>query len=281
MRETTLAELAPQFDGFLIDQFGVLLDGAGCYPDAPAALSQLAEFSKPILLLSNSGKRAAPNQTRLGKLGFAPDSYLMVLSSGEAAYGLLSRRIGHDLPKAARVWLHARDDDTSAIDGLDLRRCDDPGTADLLLVSGSQGDRISLADYGMALAPAAAKAVPMLCTNPDIEMLTPTGTHFGAGAIARLYASMGGQVEWVGKPYPLIYAEAGRHLAGIAAARILCIGDSPAHDVLGGKTAGHATALVRTGLHANLSLPDLRALCAATSAPDFIIPAFRFAKAPL
>lgn len=281
MIDSSLDQLAQQFDGFLIDQFGVLLDGAGCYPDAPAALSQLGRTGKPILLLSNSGKRAEPNQARLTKLGFARDSYRMVLSSGEAAFGLLSRRIGDDLPKGAKVWLHARDNDTSAIDGLDLRRCDDPAESDLLLVSGSQGDRIALADYRSALAPAAAKAIPMLCTNPDLEMLTPSGTCFGAGAIAESYAEMGGRVDWVGKPYPLIYAEAARHLTGIPAARILCIGDSPAHDVLGGKTAGHATALVRSGLHASLTLPDLHTLCAATAQPDFIIPAFRFAKAPL
>lgn len=273
--------LAQQFDAFLIDQFGVLLNGNGAYPFAPKALSTLAATGKPILLLSNSGKRAAPNEARLTKLGFNRADYLGVLSSGEAAYAALQRRIGDTIPKGAKVWVHARDNDTSAIDGLPLTRIDSPDTADLILLAGSQGDSRSLAQYHTLLQTAAARRVPLICTNPDIEMLTPSGTHFGAGRIASLYQSLGGPVEWIGKPHPLIYAEAALRLPGIPAARILCIGDSPAHDIAGGHAAGHATALVRTGLHADLSDADLHALCVAERAmPDFILRRFDGRLAP-
>ncbi len=274
MIRTTLAAIAPQFDGFLIDQFGVLLNGMGAYETAPQSLLRLAGLGKPIVLLSNSGKRAGTNAARLTALGFARDAYLMVMSSGEAAHSALTHRIGTSLPRGAKVWLHARDDDTSAIDGLDLMRTDHPIDADLLLMAGSQADRISLADYRAMLAPAAQRRTPMLCTNPDIEMLTPSGRHPGAGAIAQDYAELGGPVEWIGKPHPLIYAEAARHLPGIAASRILCIGDSPAHDIAGGRAAGHKTALVRTGLHADLTDAALDTLCAAEAMPDYILPAF-------
>jgi len=274
MIRTTLAALAPQFDAFLIDQFGVLLNGSGAYPFASQSLLRLAGWGKPILLLSNSGKRALPNEARLTKLGFARDAYLMVMSSGEAAHSALAHRIGASLPPGAKVWLHARDNDTSAVDGLALTRVDSPQQADLLLLAGSQADRITLADYRAMLAPAAHRQTPLLCTNPDIEMLTPTGTHPGAGAIAQTYADLGSPVEWIGKPHPLIYAEAARRLPGIPAHRILCIGDSPAHDIAGGHTAGHKTALVRTGLHAGLTDAALTALCNPRAVPDFILPAF-------
>jgi len=274
MIRTTLAALAPQFDAFLIDQFGVLLNGSGAYPFASQSLSRLAGLGKPILLLSNSGKRALPNEARLTKLGFARDAYLMVMSSGEAGHSALAHRIGASLPQGAKVWLHARDDDTSAIEGLNLTRVASPEQADLLLLAGSQADRISFADYRALLVPAARRQTPLLCTNPDIEMLTPTGTHPGAGAIAQTYADLGGPVEWIGKPHPLIYAEAARRLPGIAADRILCIGDSPAHDIAGGHAAGHKTALVRTGLHADLTDAGLTEICAAEAVPDFILPAF-------
>jgi len=198
----------------------------------------------------------------------------MVMSSGEAAHSALAHRIGASLPQGAKVWLHARDNDTSAVDGLALTRVVRPEQADLLLLAGSQADRISLTDYCGMLAPAAHRQTPLLCTNPDIEMLTPTGTHPGAGAIARAYAALGGPVEWIGKPHPLIYAEAARRLSGIAADRILCVGDSPEHDIAGGHAAGHKTALVRTGLHADLTYVALTAICAAEAVPDFILPAF-------
>ncbi len=276
-----LEALAGRFDAFLVDQFGVVLDGVGAYPFAPAALARLAAQGKPVLFLSNSGKRAAANEARLGALGFRRGDYLGVLSSGEAAHGLLARRIGADIGAGAPVWLHGRDDDASAVAGLDLRRCEDPAQAALIVLAGSRGEVMTLGDYARLLAPAARAGVPCLCTNPDLTMLTARGRHFGAGRIAALYAELGGSVDYVGKPHPLIYAEAARRLPGIAPGRILCIGDSPAHDLAGGRAAGHATALVRSGIHAGLDDAALAALCAAEgAAPDFILPAFDFAPDP-
>lgn len=271
----TLAALAAQYDAFLVDQFGVLLDGTGAYHDAPAHLSRLAATGKPIVLLSNSGKRSAANEARLTQLGFRRGDYLTVLSSGEAAHSLLTRRLGTEFAPQSRVWLHGRDSDTSAVDGLGLRLVDAPDDADLIVLAGSRGDTLSLDAYRERLGPAAQRQVPMLCTNPDLEMLTAKGTRFGAGAIANAYHAMGGPVEWIGKPHPLIYAEAAHLLPGIAPQRILCIGDSPAHDIAGGQAAGHATALVHGGLHADLDSAALMALCASENVkPDHVLARF-------
>lgn len=277
MRPATLGALVAAHDAFLIDQFGVLLDGSGAYPYAPRALARLAEAGKPVILLSNSGKRAEANAERLVALGFARESFRLVLSSGEAAWRALQGRIGAGLAPGAGVWLHARGGAEDQIAGLDLRRATSPDAADLLLLAGSRGDEMTLAQYEALLRPAAARGVPMLCTNPDIEMMTPLGLRFGAGRIAQSYVAMGGAVEWIGKPYPLIYAEAAALLPGIRPACILCIGDSPAHDVAGGQAAGHATALVQTGLHAGMGRAALADLCQGAGAvPDYLLPAFDF-----
>lgn len=272
MTPTTLPDLAESYDAFLVDQFGVLLDGSAAYTWAAAGLAMLAATGKPVILLSNSGKRSEPNAIRLIRLGFRREDFRLVLSSGEAAWRHLSHRA---YPHGTRVWLHARDGDTSAIEGLGLILTDTPAEAALLLLAGSQADVLTLDDYHAMLAPAAGK-VPMLCTNPDIEMLTPNGPRPGAGRIAQLYAELGGEVEWIGKPHPLIYHEAARLLPGIPAHRILCIGDSPAHDIAGGHRAGHKTCLVRTGLHAGASDEDLPALCLAEAGvlPDHTLPRF-------
>lgn len=277
MTPAALGDLAARFDAFLVDQFGVLLDGNGAYPWAPAALGRLAATGKPVLLLSNSGKRSGPNEARLTALGFARGSYLGVLSSGEAAFAALARRIGDDIAPGTPVWVHARDGDTSASAGLDLVPVDDPAGAQLILLAGCTPLELSLDAYAALLRPAARRRVEMVCTNPDLEMLTPQGKRFGAGRVARLYEQLGGPVTWIGKPYAAIYREALRRLPGIAPGRILCIGDSPAHDIAGGHAAGMATALVRTGLHADLDDDALRALCDdAGVQPDFLLPAFRF-----
>jgi HAD superfamily hydrolase (TIGR01459 family) len=272
MTPATLHQLALGHDAFLVDQFGVLLDGTAAYPDAPQALAFLAATGKPVLLLSNSGKRSDPNAARLVRLGFQRDSFRMVLSSGEAAWQHLAHRA---FAPQTPIWLHARDGDTSAVDGLGLTLTDDPAQARLLLLAGSQADRLTLDDYRHLLQPAAGK-VPMLCTNPDLEMLTPLGPRPGAGQIAQLFTELGGAVDWIGKPYPLIYHEAQRLLPDIAPDRILCIGDSPAHDIAGGHRSGFKTCLVRTGLHAATPDTDLAALCMtqAGALPDHILPRF-------
>lgn len=272
--KTTLAALAVQFDAFLIDQFGVLLNGDGAYSYAPAALAQLAGMGKQVLLLSNSGKRAEPNVARLTRLGFERSSYRTVLSSGEAAFAHIQSRIGGDIARNAAVWLHARDGDLSPVEGLQVTLVDAPEQATLMIIAGSQGDEISLDRYREMLTPAAQRHIPAFCTNPDMTMLTPRGQKPGAGRIAKLYQELGGEVEYVGKPFPLIYNVARDMLGQIDPGKVLCIGDSPAHDIAGGKAAGFATTLVRTGLHADLSEAALLEHFASSATPDYIIPDF-------
>jgi HAD superfamily hydrolase (TIGR01459 family) len=271
---TTLAAIAPRFDAFLVDQFGVLVDGSRAYPFAPKALSDLAAMGKRVVILSNSGKRSAPNEARLSQLGFDRASYAQVLSSGEVAFRELSRRLGSEVRRGARVLVLARDDDLSSIAGLDLVPCDRPEEAELILLAGSRGDEKPLQAYAALLEGPARRGVPCLCTNPDREMLTRHGKAYGAGRIAELYADLGGPVDWIGKPHPLIYRYAAEALGHPPADRVLCIGDSPAHDVRGGKAAGHVTALTRTGLHADVELETLLAGLPPQDRPDMVIPRF-------
>jgi ribonucleotide monophosphatase NagD (HAD superfamily) len=112
-------------------------------------------------------------------------------------------------------------------------------------------------------------------------MLTPVGQKPGAGQIAQLYEALGGPVEWIGTPYPAIYTEARRRFAGIPDDRILCIGDSPDHDIVGARRAGLPCALVRTGLLADLDDAARLARCRAAGAiADFVIDRFQFEVAP-
>ena len=176
--------------------------------------------------------------------------------------------------EGARCLLFARDNDSSAIDGLGLQRTEDGADADLVLISGSEGERFSLDDYRAMLEPAAARGVPAICSNPDRIMLTPVGPRFGAGQIGELYESLGGEVTWVGKPYPDMYRFAFRRI-GDPAARIVAVGDSVEHDIAGGKAAGIATAFIRGGILAEADDAELAELFARYGAvPDTILPRF-------
>ncbi|WP_426232744.1 TIGR01459 family HAD-type hydrolase [Pararhizobium sp. DWP3-4] len=271
-----LDEIEERFDAFLIDQFGVLRDGKGPYPHAVETLRRLKQAGKTIIILSNSGKRSAENDRRLAALGFDPQSWDWFLTSGEVAWRILqaeSRQLSSGI--ARKCLLISRDGDTSPMDGLDLARTDRGEDADFLLLAASEGDVHPLSFYEALLAPAAARGVPCLCTNPDKIMLTKEGTAFGAGRIAELYEELGGTVRWIGKPFPDIYATAREFLGSIAPEKICCIGDSIEHDIAGAAGAGLKSILVTTGILETATDADRQTLFAEHGAtPDFILPSF-------
>ena len=278
-RAVRLAELIDAFDIFFLDQFGTLHDGHQPYDGAVAALRHIRAGSKRIVLLSNSGKRASANAARLQALGIPPDCYDRLITSGEVAWQMLSAgRL--DLPQGRggplRCLLLERNGDGSSIEGLGFEAVDGGADADLVMIAGSEGDRLSLADYRQRLAPAADRKAPALCTNPDTVMLTASGPAFGSGRIAEMYAELGGAVTWIGKPYPDIYSAALEAIGATPADRILCIGDSVEHDIAGARAAGLASALVvGTGILAGLSPAEREAAYARHQAtPDFLLPSF-------
>jgi HAD superfamily hydrolase (TIGR01459 family) len=268
-----LGQILDRFDAFLIDQFGVLRDGRGPYPDAARTLGALKAAGKRTIILSNSGKRSQENSRRLAQLGFDPQSWDLFLTSGETAFRIMAAEAGG---RPAQCLLISRDGDTSPLDGLNIARTATAADADIILIAASEGDIHPLEYYEDLLRPAAARGTACLCTNPDKIMLTRTGTAFGAGRIAELYEELGGTVRWIGKPFPDIYKEAQRALGAIPPARICAIGDSIEHDIAGAQSAGLASILVTTGILANASQQDRARLFEEHGAvPDFILPMFR------
>jgi HAD superfamily hydrolase (TIGR01459 family) len=263
-----VSAIADRFDHFILDQYGVLHDGAVPYPRVLDCLLELKRMGKTSLILSNSGKRSAENEYRLEKLGFYGCPWDHFVSSGEVAWRQLASGAISET-----CFLISRDNDRSAIEGLSINVTESPEDAGVILLTGSEGDRHDLSHYEAMLSKPAQRRVPCLCTNPDNIMLTRSGQKFGAGRIAELYASMGGPVTYVGKPYPAIYEAALAAMGNPDKSRVICIGDSVEHDIAGATSAGLNSALVRTGIHADASADELEQEFKHHKArPDFILP---------
>jgi len=276
MKHTTLEELADQFDAFFIDQFGVLMDASGPYPFAIDAIKRLSEYNKPIVLLSNSGKRAIENCERLERLGFDLNLFTAVVTSGEVAFWTIKNKFEDERIIKPKIYLISRDADTSPIDGLSCEIAKYTDEADYLIIAGSESDSRPLNHYISLLEPMANRGVPAFCTNPDLTMLTRNGTSFGAGLIAKEYERLGGSITWFGKPYPLIYKFALNKIPKIEPKKVLCFGDSVEHDIKGGFNANCSSALVKTGIGATKKNKDLMNSNNLSEIPNFIIPAFSF-----
>ncbi|MEF2552549.1 TIGR01459 family HAD-type hydrolase [Aurantimonas sp. A2-1-M11] len=247
-----LRDIADRYDAFFLDQFGVVHDGTDAYPGAPEVVAALAGLGKPVLFVTNSGRPAAFNEARLARLGVARSHYLACVTSGDVAISLCEDgTIALPQDREIRCLTLSSPGDTNLSDRLGCIPVETGENADLVVIAGSQADRIAMSDYEDHLRPAARRGVPCICTNPDRQMLTPRGLVPAAGAIADLYAALGGDVTFVGKPHGEIYAAAHALIAEIPPARILCVGDSIDHDMAGAAAFGAARALVRTGILAD------------------------------
>ena len=87
-----IGAFADRYQGFLLDQWGVIHDGQQALPAALAALGELKRRNKRLVVLSNSGRRAALNRRRLAEMGFNVAMFDAVVTSGEAAWQALERR---------------------------------------------------------------------------------------------------------------------------------------------------------------------------------------------
>ncbi len=249
-----LGEIATTYDAMLIDQYGTLHDGQKLYEGTSEVLAKLYALKIPVIILSNSGKRSTTNATRLMDMGVPRHHFFDALSSGELALKTL---------KSSKAFIIGRRGDDYGLER--ITKVSDPALADEMLILGSNAPETNMEAYRQILQ---GVKLPAICSNPDKEMLTPHGLQPAAGAIAALYESMGGKVTWIGKPYPAIYIHALELLGNPK--RVLCIGDSPEHDVGGGKAMGLDTCLVQQGIAASLYEHEIE------PKPDYMVQEFRW-----
>ena len=269
-----LAAISDRFDAAILDQWGVLHDGAKAPAGAVEAVAAMVAAGKRLVVLSNSARFGSDSRDKLIALGYPPDRFLGVITSGETTYDLLRDRNDPLFAGLGRsVLLIARE--PTLINGLDYRQTD-VESADFVLLGSSTAPEKSLAkDFAATLDRAAARGLPLICANPDRIGLAATGLTEGPGFLAAYYERLGGTVRYLGKPYPEVYRRAAALLGDVPAGRIIAIGDSLEHDIAGGRRFGCLTAFVEAGIHAaDLAKPDgLSRLCAHYGAtPDFIIP---------
>jgi HAD superfamily hydrolase (TIGR01459 family) len=272
IRLTGLSAIADRFDGVILDQWGVLHDGAKAPPGAIEAVNAMAQAGKRMVILSNSARFGSDARDRLIKLGYDPTIFLGTVTSGEAVHDMLRDRRDPFFAALGRsVLLIARDD--TLIAGLDYRQAETVETADFILLGSSTAPEKSLAaDYADMLDRAVARGLPLICANPDRVGVISVGFIEGPGLLAAYYEKAGGTVRYLGKPHAEVYGRA-TALLDLPMDRVIAVGDSLEHDIAGGLRVGCLTALVEAGIHA-ADLPDgLGRLCGHYSAtPDFVIP---------
>src|SRR5437763_604802 len=170
-----MRELAPHYDGFILDLWGVVHDGTAPFPGVLDCMRRLIAEEKRLVLLSNAPRRADDVVRRIETIGVPAVLYHGVMSSGEEAWLHLKNR---DDPFYAalgrRVLQLGSDRDLEMREGLDLDFVAVPEEADFILNTGPAEWQDTIADYAPLLDAARRRDLPMVCANPD-PVVAPTG----------------------------------------------------------------------------------------------------------
>lgn len=247
-----ISDISDSYMGFIIDQWGVLHNGEKPYEGVVDCLKELKGRGKFIIILSNSGKRAEPNKERLKKIGIGPSLYDVLLTSGEMAWqGMHDQNEGFFKGLGKKCYIISRGGDRSIVDGLDIEVVDDVANASFLIISGIDAPDKTIEDYEPILKTAVRKRLTALCANPDSRGVMGAGYITGPGTLARRYQDFGGVVHYIGKPHQPIFQHCIKILQEkeIYPGQTIMIGDTMAHDILGGALVNIDTCLVKGGLH--------------------------------
>ena len=224
-----LQRLLKPYDAVLFDVWGVLFDGEALLPGALAALETVAAASVPSALITNASWPASLVRRLLLDGGLPERLMPPMVTAGDVAGRLL-----HAQWREARVYLHGDKRHESLVQGLE--RASDPAQADVILGALAQPLPASARN-------AAARGVPLLCANPDLDAPTSRGVLRCAGATAAEYRELGGPVVLCGKPDRRIYQAA---MEFLGCRHPLAIGDSIPTDLVGAHNAGIDALLINT-----------------------------------
>jgi HAD superfamily hydrolase (TIGR01459 family) len=261
--------LAPDYDVLLCDVWGVVHNGLAAFPHACDALMRARAMGKTVVYITNSPRPSEVVMRQLERLHVPRETYDAIVSSGDVTRSEIERRPGKSL------YHLGPERDRSIFEGLKVTFAN-PDAADYVVCSGLENDEEETPDdYRERLEAMLARKLFMVCGNPDVVVERGNRLVYCAGALADLYATMGGEVLYAGKPYRPIYdmalAKAEAALGkSVAFDRALAIGDSLRTDLKGAHTLGVDFLFVTSGIHAEelggRDQPDPAALTGAFAA---------------
>ena len=258
---TGFSQIAGEYDGFVLDLWGVIHDGVNAFPHAVDTLSRLRDAEKKTLLLSNVPRPNDAVTAMMRRMGIEDALYTGILTSGEAV-----RRALRSPPDSwwsalgSRVYHLGPERDRPVLEGLPLTFAATPDEADFVLNTGPDDHRnpSDMAEFEPVLQECAKHRLKMICGNPDLEVIRGGVRVLCAGSLALRYQVLGGDVRSLGKPDPAIYQPVLAQL-DLPKHRVLAVGDSLRTDIAGAVSVGLAACWVLDGLHGEaLRKPDGR-----------------------
>lgn len=243
-----LSDLSAEYDAVFFDIWGVLHEGGDLYPGVRSVFNELRK-KKIVRIISNAPRLRHTICNNLQKQGLEIEEH-EIFTSGETTRNILRNPgnfFGMDEPLIYHV---GGDRNLELIDSIDLKQTENLRDANLIILSSFRDYNESHTDIIHNMELAAAYQIPVLCANPDTEVLHLGQVRRCAGYFAQICEQLGGRVFFSGKPGEEIFKECKASFNHFGK-KMLMIGDTFHTDIAGARNSSIDSALVLTG---NMSL---------------------------
>jgi HAD superfamily hydrolase (TIGR01459 family) len=257
-----LRAIADNYDALICDVWGVLHNGQEPFTATVDALRRFRRTRGPVVLLTNAPRLASDVELQFDRIGVPRDCYDALITSGEGARAELVRHITEDKP--LKLFNLGPDRDRAVRDGLDIALTE-AGDAELVLCTGLFDDETEGPDdYSALLQEFRSRDLVFLCANPDLVVRRGDAIVYCAGALARAYQEIGGDVKYFGKPHTPVLELAGARAKSLGSVKKpLVVGDGLETDIKGANAMGWDALFVLGGVH-GVEIGDLSSLPART-----------------
>ena len=232
-----LSEIYSFYDTFVIDLWGVMHNGILLNDKAIEVADRLLKESKKIVFLSNAPRPSEKVREFLKKLKMEEKYLKNIITSGEAAmHAINENRFGklfyHLGPSRDESIFHKIKDNKTKLEDSEFILCTglfDEHEDDLKFYSNFLKNSISK---------------KLICTNPDLTVHRGEQEEYCAGSVAQIFESLGGSVEYFGKPYKEIYK-----MCFSTKDKVLAIGDNLRTDIKGANNLEIDSIFISNGVH--------------------------------
>ena len=244
-----IKDLLEDYDVFLFDLWGVVIEGGTTYPGVVEQINEIIE-QKKVYFVSNAPRpnyRVVDNLIKFGVKNLTQD---MIITSGDIARQYIEEvkiSLGYDEDKKISIYHLGADRNEDLLHDVDHKSTEDLEGCDILLLSLYRDDHEDIHEFNKLLEAASKSDAITICSNPDTTIPKHGSTRYCAGYFAGIIEQYGGNVIYTGKPGPEIYKKVFELEPETPKHRILMIGDTFETDILGGQTTGINSALVLTG----------------------------------
>ena len=234
-----LSEVFHSYDTYVIDLWGVMHNGIALNPKAIEVVENLSKNSKKIVFLSNAPRPSSKVVEFLKRMQMKEKFLSRVITSGEAAMHAINQN------KYGKSFYHLGPSRDQSIFEKVLENKTSLDSCDFILCTGLFDDQDEDLEYYKDLLKNYTSK-KLICTNPDLTVHRGDIEELCAGALAKTFETLGGEVIYYVKPYKEIY-----EMGFDTKEKVLAIGDNLRTDIKGANNLNIDSLFIYNGVHKN------------------------------